>query len=284
MLFRSVLHDVRSTFYADDSKIMIELTGLEAVNKLNQRANDAKQWATENSMTFSAGKSAFIQYGQTDLQYEVLLGDELITREPAVTDLGVVYDEKLTFREHIKKVKKKAAITIHMFKDTFRSRDTDLMKTYYRMHLKPVVGYASQVWMRYDKVTIDALDSIDRRFWKCSPTQRGQIPPGIRSLSQEMLMNDLRLAKDIYDQRVAVDWNAIFRRVQHPRSTRANTRNDLLIPGYSRNPARHVYSRRTPRLLNLMGTEKLDLPRAAFIKEAEIFAQQIDFTQLIAMC
>ena len=118
-------------------------------------------------------KSVIIQFGNVDFDYSIHLGGERVPCLEQAPDLGVIVDKQLTFRPHLRKIKKKAAISCHMFKDTFRSRDLEVMKAYHRTHYKPVLTYASQVWMKYDKVTFDMLNAMDRRFWKISPAQRG---------------------------------------------------------------------------------------------------------------
>ena len=142
---------------------------LTQIKVLDEEATEAFMWATTNSMTFSAGKSVLVQFGKVNFDYEIHLGSERIEKQMQAPDLGVIVDSKLAFRQHLRKIKKKAGHSRFMFRTTFRTRDKEVLATYHRTHYKPIILYASQVWMKYDKVTFDTLESLDRQFWRISP-------------------------------------------------------------------------------------------------------------------
>ena len=97
----------RSTYYADDSKAMAISTDRVGSVVLDEEATDAHIWAVSNSMSFSKGKSALLQFGKHNYNHDLYLGDEKVEKLPCAPDLGVVVDTGLTFRQHLQKIKKK---------------------------------------------------------------------------------------------------------------------------------------------------------------------------------
>ena len=95
----------KSTYYADDSKAMAITTDPVGMLVLDEEATAAHTWATENSMSFSKGKSALLQFGKHKYNREVYLGDEKIDKVSEAADLGVIIDTGLTFRQHLQKIK-----------------------------------------------------------------------------------------------------------------------------------------------------------------------------------
>mgnify|MGYP003341005825 FL=1 len=168
-----------------------------------------------------------------------------------------------------------------MFRTTFRTRDKEVITTYHRTHYKPVILYASQVWMKYDKVTFDTLESLDRQFWRIAPSTRNNPPPNTLSLVEEALLADLRLAKDMHDNRTTLQFEDFFQRLRHTAHTRSITAGEFAIPPFRINAAKHLFSRRVPRLLNMFGPDKLGLRRDAFIEQAKAFVKNLDKTQLL---
>ena len=115
------------------------------------------------------------------------------------------------------------------------------MKKYYDSHLKPTLLYASPIWYRYDNVTKKALDKIDRRFWKLSPVTRGAVPLNTLSLNQECVLADLRMAKSMFDGRIAVPFDDFFQvRAQNNR-TRATSSGHFVLPRFRNTAVRHTF-------------------------------------------
>ena len=64
-------------------------------------------------------------------------------------DLGVIFDEHLHFNTHIKEIIHKANNVLGTIKQTFNSRDANLIKLLNTILVRPNLDYSSTIWNPY---------------------------------------------------------------------------------------------------------------------------------------
>ncbi len=84
-------------------------------------------------------------------------------------DIGVIFDEKLTFESHLNEKISKANSMVGTIHRTFEYLDKDNFVTLYRSLVRPHIEYANQVWAPYLKKHITSLENIQRRATKLIP-------------------------------------------------------------------------------------------------------------------
>ena len=84
-------------------------------------------------------------------------------------DLGVLIDEKLTFRAHVIDLVARAKQRMSLILRSFVSRDPQLLMQSFKSFILPIVDYCSQVWSPYLIQDIILIESIQRRFTKRIP-------------------------------------------------------------------------------------------------------------------
>lgn len=100
---------IKWVFYADDVAIMAGAARKEtAISKLERSFNVAAEWVTEFGLIFSPGKSQTMSIkGGLKPQYQVRLGNDLVTATSPIKYLGVKIDYIRTFWQHIESLAKK---------------------------------------------------------------------------------------------------------------------------------------------------------------------------------
>lgn len=80
-------------------------------------------------------------------------------------DLGVIYDHKFSFDNHIQYIRKKASRTLSFiirFSSEFKSVYTFIHL--YITLVRPIVEYASQIWRPHSKQSLVVIERIQHRF------------------------------------------------------------------------------------------------------------------------
>ena len=109
-------HDINVGGYADDNQLYISfkpsLDGKneqEAVAKLNECINDVRKWMLQHKLKINDGKTKFIIIrGAKQLSkingYPITVGSSKIQPVKKVRNLGVIFDDQLSMKDHIIKV------------------------------------------------------------------------------------------------------------------------------------------------------------------------------------
>ena len=95
--------------YADDTKLYISFRckdPLESLKKLNVCISDIRVWIIKNTFKINDSKTEFIIFRSPLLKQNlsdlsVRVGDMQVSLSSKVRDLGVVFDQHLTFHDHI---------------------------------------------------------------------------------------------------------------------------------------------------------------------------------------
>ena len=102
-------HNIGYHIYADDTQLYISFKytdPLEALTKLNMCISDIRVWTIKNKLKINDSKTEFIIFRFTLLKQKfsdlsVSVGDMQVSPSSKVRDLGVVFDQYLTFHDHI---------------------------------------------------------------------------------------------------------------------------------------------------------------------------------------
>ena len=63
-----------------------------------------------------------------------------------VTDLGVIYDNKFSFRPHINSIVSKASLRAKLILKCFVTRDSDILCKAFCAFVRPVLEFSSEIW------------------------------------------------------------------------------------------------------------------------------------------
>ena len=130
-------------------------------------------------MEFNGKKFQVVRYGKDEnLKNETLYFTEntenIVERQEAVRDLGIMMSEDATFKDQIEKVAKKVRQKTGWVLRTFYSRKTLLMKTLFKTLVVPHIDYCSQLWMPVKPVEILKIERLQKDFLNRIPALRGE--------------------------------------------------------------------------------------------------------------
>ena len=80
-----------------------------------------------------------------------------------VTDLGVCFDSKLSFEDHIREMIIKANKTLIMMQKHFHFSNQVNRRLLYNAFVQPIMDYASVTWSPIKKSLISAIEKVERR-------------------------------------------------------------------------------------------------------------------------
>lgn len=96
--------DVKPSLYADDTTFYRVVNNEDDEKELQLTIDRLSQWADSNKLTLNKQKTFHISYAKrpnTTLSSQYHLGAERITKKAEGVDLGITFDDKLTFIPHI---------------------------------------------------------------------------------------------------------------------------------------------------------------------------------------
>ena len=117
-------------------------------------------------------------------------------------DLGVLFDRKLSFRQHIGCTVKKVNRMIGLTRRTFHYMDQEVFRLLFTSLMRPHMDYADCIWSPHMKVDIAQLENAQRRATR--------LVPYLRNRCYEDRMRALNLPSLLY-RRIRMDIIQTFR-------------------------------------------------------------------------
>ena len=87
-------------------------------------------------------------------------------------DLGVTFDEKLTFRDHIYEKVRKAYAMLGIIKRNFKYISINNFILLYKSMVRSLLVYCVSVWVPYKKGDIEVLEKVQKKATKIIPEIR----------------------------------------------------------------------------------------------------------------
>lgn len=135
--------------FADDTNLFMAAPCMVTLcDSVNTELKNIKTWLDSNRLCLNVSKTCFQLYTKKpfDVTPEIRINDVGITREKLVKFLGVIVDERLTFKQHIDSVAAKFAMNIGFL---YRGREILTciqLKLLYNAILLPHLTYCNLVW------------------------------------------------------------------------------------------------------------------------------------------
>ena len=217
--------------FADDAKLYSPIKEENDRIRMQVGLKNAEEWAKIWKMFFHIKKCKYLHIGKNhpDTQY-IMSEDQNPTKVTHVTsekDLGVIFDEKLIFRDHISK---KAAIANRNLGLIFRSFtyiDKDMFLNLYKSLVRPHLEYATSVWSPMFKKDSITLENVQRRATRLVNSLSGRTYEdrlktlGLPTLEYRRLRADVIQVYKILNQIDRVDIDKFF--TMSELSTRGNS-------------------------------------------------------------
>ena len=221
--------------FADDVKIFKKVVNLDDARILQNDINTITAWCDANKLQLNKSKCNVISFTRRrEITYQYFnynINGHTLNRVQTIKDLGVTFDSKLTFENHIKNITTKAykmlgfiSRSLNHFKQPYTYKL--LYLTYVRSNLE----YCTPVWNPHYDVHIAAIEKVQRRFTRILfkrfhyPEEMNFYMRNVRlellSLEERRAITDELTLYKIYSKRIITTLNDQINFVTRTRFTR----------------------------------------------------------------
>lgn len=154
--------------FADDLKLFSTVDTLDDCSNVQRSLSRIEDWCHRFRLSLNSEKSFYMRY---TLRTDVLIGayevDGVRLRlENTCIDLGVRFDTKLTFRQHIFELIAKCYKTFGFVYRNAKDLSTECITALFFALIRSRLEYAAMVWDPIYMVHINSIESVQRSFLK----------------------------------------------------------------------------------------------------------------------
>ncbi|GMS81354.1 hypothetical protein PENTCL1PPCAC_3529, partial [Pristionchus entomophagus] len=96
--------------------------------------------------------------------FDFKIGQISLPTKTVFKDLGIAYDNKLSFSSHIQSIVSRAKARCAYITRTFSSRSLKLYARLFSSYVRPILEYGSELWSPTDRENIKLIESVQRKF------------------------------------------------------------------------------------------------------------------------
>nr|CAI5854974.1 unnamed protein product [Callosobruchus analis] len=155
--------------FADDLKIYSSITDVQDCLNLQTQLSSIQIWCDRNKLDLNISKCKVVSYTRRKIYhvYNYNINGSALERCSTVKDLGVLYDEKLTFNSHIsQKVSEALRSYGFLVRNCRQFYNIRPLKMLYFTYVHTKLEYASLIWSPYYKCHIGEIEKVQRKFMK----------------------------------------------------------------------------------------------------------------------
>ena len=173
--------------FADDTKIFRAIYNYDDCQKLQEDLDSLYSWTNDSLLKFHPQKCKHMRislHQSVPSPYHIGPEKHPVTYTSSEKDIGVIFDERLTFEQHLNEKINKANSIVGIIRRTFEYLDTSNFMQLYKSLVRPHIEYANQIWTPYLKKHITALENVQRRATKLIPSLKDlSYPERLRALN-----------------------------------------------------------------------------------------------------
>jgi ribonuclease P/MRP protein subunit RPP40 len=206
--------------FADDTKLYTVLQDDSIASAELQNCLDAIcEWSNEWQLKLAPAKCIVmrIRSGHSlKCSPSYHIGANSLPVVTSCTDLGVSYDDRLSFSPHLSKIVVKASQRAKLILKCFRSRDSQLLMRAFCTFVRPLLEFSSVIWSPYTIADLNRIESVQRSFTKAiqnlrfSTYKERLINLCVDSLQCRRIKADLVFCYKILHNLVDVNSNELF--------------------------------------------------------------------------
>lgn len=155
--------------YADDLKIFKTIDNPYDALILQKDLETLANWCHYNKMSLNVQKCFVISFTRNNSKIltSYNIDGHILQRNVNIKDLGVIFDDKLSFRDHYDYLFKKAnSLSGFVFRTTQPFTKIKSVLTVYYALVRSVLEYGAVIWSPYYLIHTNRLDSIQNKFLK----------------------------------------------------------------------------------------------------------------------
>lgn len=155
--------------FADDLKIYFKINSQEDARKLQRDIDTISHWCRVNKLEINIAKCNVISFThRTEITFKFFnynIGGVTLNRVNQIRDLGVIFDNKLSFESHITNITTKAYKMLGFISRSLNHfTQLSTYKLLYFTYVRSKLEYNSPVWSPHTRIGIDMIEKVQRRF------------------------------------------------------------------------------------------------------------------------
>lgn len=164
--------EVESRLFADDTSLILHCKNINDLEILSKRAlNDINNWFSCNKLSLSIEKSNFILFHGKKMDARrhfdrLYLGQEYIPRVTHTKYIGLIFDEKLTWENHIVHLCKSLTKYFSIFYNIRQLININLSRTIYYACIFSRLKYGIEVYGSATKGRLNKLQLMQNKLLK----------------------------------------------------------------------------------------------------------------------
>lgn len=155
--------------FADDLKIYAIVENVVDCQLVQHQIDTVHGWCVENNLSMNVSKCKVITFTRKikPIIHDYHYDGNLLERSTSTKDLGVIFDSRLSFVEHINNICNNALKTLGFILRTCKKfHNTTCIMSLYYAYVRSRLEYASVVWSPMYRCHIYSLEQVQRRFLK----------------------------------------------------------------------------------------------------------------------
>ena len=186
-LFNVFINDLPSTvdshmkLFADDTKLYRTVDSKADSDLLQMGVNTVTNWSNVWQLPFNESKCKVLHYGRKNqgFEYTLAAGTNTFTvpSDDEERDLGVLFQQNLSFSTHAADAAKRANIKLGMIKRSFSALQKKGFLSLYKTIIRPTLEYCNSVWYPILKRDEDILEKFQQRATRLLPELKQQAYP-----------------------------------------------------------------------------------------------------------
>ena len=162
----SQVKSAKILLFADDIKIFKPINSYQDCIALQQDLDGISRWCENNKLYLNTSKCYFIRFTRckTPVIFDYVTGINKVLQVDVIKDLGVIFDSKLSFKQHIFSISMRARKLWGFIARSCANFDIIVLKTLYISLVRSVLEYSAPVWSPYFQCNIDLLERVQKRF------------------------------------------------------------------------------------------------------------------------
>ena len=178
LLFIVYINDIdegiasRISKFADDTKLGIDVSIPENVERLKQDMERLGEWSDKWQMPFNLSKCKVMHIGYRNPKVDYVLQGQTLEETDSEVHLGIVITSDLKPSRQCIEAEKKAQKILGYIKRQFGYRNKEIVLSLYNSLVRPRLEYAVQFWSPSYRMDIDRLERVQARATKLIPELR----------------------------------------------------------------------------------------------------------------
>jgi hypothetical protein len=188
--------DLPCLLFADDMKVYSLIGCYDDALRVQDGIDSIVRWCVNNNLHLNCAKCKVVSFTKKTkpLLFNYNINGRILSRSNLVRDLGVIFDSRLSFTDHIESIVNSSFKSLgFVLRNGKEFSDVDTLKLLYFTCVRSRLEYASLVWSPMYNNHIASLERVQRRFLKNGVHMlTGSYPP--RGHPNDLLLGQLGMS------------------------------------------------------------------------------------------